>query len=448
MDIDDDSADAGADTGSTAGDKPRGGSPAQQEEAEAAEWAKFKANLAGRKEGGDKPAKDKGGKKPAAAKKAEDEAEAEADDAAAGDGDGEEGADDTGDEGDKDGAEADVDKDGDKDGAPPAKKKAAKKPKEGDKDDDTGDEGEKEGDKDDDEGEDDEGEDDEVELDAAGKKRLEAVQRQERRHKEQVEKDRKAIDAEAKKVQAVVDEWAPKIDRVVKLQKQVKTRPAAVVELLTELGLGADDFSAVGRLVYAASSEAAKDPKWKSVAQQLAKETGQTGEVAELRSMVERLSKQLEDRDARSRYEQDEARYLDSALARVKEAADAPLARIMLGKAPDKLRRELKRVAIELSQHTHGETPDHDDVLTEFERQRREQLEDAGVDVDALVATARKGKKPEAAKPERKPPRALPNAGAGAGRAKDDDEDKEPLTEAEEWAEFKRKAAERKRAGR
>jgi hypothetical protein len=370
MDIDDDSADTGEDTSA----QPRGGSPAQQDAAEAAEWAKFKAKMADRKSGGDKPSK--GGKKPAE-KPADDDAD-------------EAGTDETDDEAkgkDDDG----VDTGGAEDDAEPkATKKPAKKPAKKD-DDSDGDE-----DKGDDEkpGKDEGDDDDEVELDAAGKKRLEAVQRAERKHKETVEKDRKALDAEAKKVQAVVDEWAPKIERVVKLQKQVKTRPAAVVELLTELGLGADDFSAVGRLVYAASSEAAKDPKWKSVAQQLTKETSQTGEVAELRSLVEKMSKQLEERDARSRYEQDEARYLDSAVARVKEASDAPLARIMLGKAPDKLRRELRRVAIELSQHTHGETPDKDDVLAEFERQRREQLEDAGVDVDALRARSRSGSRP------------------------------------------------------
>lgn len=239
-------------------------------------------------------------------------------------------------------------------------------------------------------------------------KRLATVKAQEKRLREQIAKERSdaraELDAHRKQIEA---EWSPKIEAAQKfeaLAKRAKYDPASVLE---QLGLTADDFEIAARHLYARSKAGQADPKNRAAAEQATRERESADRIAAHEKKLADLEAKLTAKEQAQAFESQRGQYLDLTLKAVAND-NAPLLAKLATKAPAKARAELWQTAERLFDQT-GEFPDHEDVITAWESQRRAELEDLGID----VATSAK---PAAPAPAARPGKSLGN-GHGAAPA-------------------------------
>lgn len=239
-------------------------------------------------------------------------------------------------------------------------------------------------------------------------KRLATVKAQEKRLREQIAKERSdaraELDAHRKQIEA---EWSPKIEAAQKfeaLAKRAKYDPASVLE---QLGLTADDFEIAARHLYARSKAGAADPKNRQAAEAALRERESQDRIAAHEKKLADLEAKLTAKEQAQAFESQRGQYLDLTLKAVAND-NAPLLAKLATKAPAKARAELWQTAERLFDQT-GEFPDHEDVITAWESQRRAELEDLGID----VATSAK---PAPAAPAARPGKSLGN-GHGAAPA-------------------------------
>lgn len=243
-------------------------------------------------------------------------------------------------------------------------------------------------------------------ADADTSKRLATVKAQEKRLREQIAKERAdaraALDAERKQFEADI---APKLKAAQDfetLAKRAKYDPAAVLE---QLGLTDDDFELAARHLYARSKAGAADPKNRAAAEQAAREREAHDRIAAHEKKLADLEAKLTAKEQAQAFESQRGQYLDGALKAVAND-NAPLLSKLASKAPAKARAELWQTAERLFDAT-GEFPDHEDVITAWESQRRAELEDLGIDV---VTSA----KPVAPAPAARPGKSLGNSHGAA----------------------------------
>jgi len=263
-------------------------------------------------------------------------------------------------------------------------------------------------------------EDEGPELDAATAKRIAAVQRQEKRFREQMAKDR----AELEKI---ATEWKPKIEAAAKfeqLKSRAKYAPDAVLEAL---GLGPDDFEPAARLLYAKSQAGQKDPKNREAAERMARERESNDQLAATRRELEELKQQFQAREQQAKTQAAVADYLDKVTKAV-SVAETPLVARMLDKTPKKTRTKLHEIAVELAEET-GEAPDPMEVIALLEARRQEELEELGIDPTTVLGAAesKSESKPKTAPQGKGPAKTLTRTGAGPtaprGKAKSRDEE-------------------------
>lgn len=243
-------------------------------------------------------------------------------------------------------------------------------------------------------------------ADADTSKRLATVKAQEKRLREQIAKERAdaraALDAERKQFEADI---APKLKAAQDfetLAKRAKYDPAAVLE---QLGLTDDDFELAARHLYARSKAGAADPKNRAAAEQAAREREAHDRIAAHEKKLADLEAKLTAKEQAQAFESQRGQYLDGALKAVAND-NAPLLSKLASKAPAKARAELWQTAERLFDAT-GEFPDHEDVITAWESQRRAELEDLGIDV---VTSA----KPVTPAPAARPAKSLGNSHGAA----------------------------------
>lgn len=224
-------------------------------------------------------------------------------------------------------------------------------------------------------------------------KRLEAIQRAEKRGKEAVAKERQAFEAERAQF---LEEWQPKIQAAQQFE-QLKARArydaAAVLEAL---GYGDDDFEPAARQLYVRSQGAKADPKHREAAARMMREREQQDALSQMRQEMEKLRSEIQQRDLREQQQQQVETYLTSVTNAVTD--DTPLVRTWLDKSPQKVRRQIVAVSERLIAET-GEVPDAADVLQALEQERRSELEELGIDFTQVAkkkATTPKKKTPAA----------------------------------------------------
>lgn len=245
-----------------------------------------------------------------------------------------------------------------------------------------------------------------VDADPDTSKRLATVKAQERRLREQIAKERSdaraALDAERKQFEQDI---APKLKAAQDfeaLAKRAKYDPAAVLE---QLGLTDDDFELAARHLYARSKAGQADPKNKAAAEQATREREAHDRIAAHEKKLADLEAKLTAKEQAQQFESQRGQYLDNAIKSVAND-NAPLLSKLAAKAPAKARAELWQTAERLFDTT-GEFPDHEDVITVWETQRRAELEDLGID----VATSAK---PAAPAPAARPGKSLGNSHGAA----------------------------------
>lgn len=265
----------------------------------------------------------------------------------------------------------------------------------------------------------------EVPLDDAAKKKLEAEQLRDRKHREQLARDRAEVDAAKKKLEARETELAPKIAAGDRFEAAKAKGLRGLVELAEDFGLAPDDYEAAAQLLYARSPAAAKNPKTRPAAEaaQAKRELEQRVAAAEKRAAD--VEKKLEERDAREKESQERAKLqaeVDTYLGGIEKAGTAPLAagqtdaaplmRKFLTSAPARARALIQQTAFDLLEEGAEEAPTPAAVLAEAEKRRRADLAEQGIDPDVLLAGG-SASKDGATVDKKKPSPTLRNGGGG-----------------------------------
>lgn len=211
-------------------------------------------------------------------------------------------------------------------------------------------------------------------------KRLATIKAQEKRQREQIAKDRTdaraALDAERRQFEQDIAPRLKAAQDFEALAKRAKYDPTAVLE---HLGLTTDDFELAARHLYARSKAGQADPKNRAAAEQAIRERESTDRISAHEQKLAALEAKLTARDQAQQFESQRGQYLDLTIKAVAND-NAPLLSKLAAKAPEKARAALWQTAERLFVQT-GEMPDHEDVITAWESQRRAELADLGIDV-------------------------------------------------------------------
>lgn len=190
------------------------------------------------------------------------------------------------------------------------------------------------------------------------------------------------------------------------LKKLAKRDPIAA---LAKLGIESeDDWETVGRGAYPRTKAGKADPRAAPAVAQTTRERELAEQLAELKTRQEALDTQLKTRDAEAQTRAFVENYLDQAVKAI------PTAPSLIGKlhekSPVKARQALHQLGARMeadamkadgaTKYDPSYTPSHAEVIAEYEKTRRAELEEQGVDVAAMLAP------PKPATPEPKKPAA------------------------------------------
>lgn len=178
------------------------------------------------------------------------------------------------------------------------------------------------------------------------------------------------------------------------LRELAKRDPVAA---LAKLGIDTeDDWEVVGRGAYARTKAGKADPRAQPAVAQTARERQVDGEIAELRQQNKELVDHLRTQSAQQQSAKFVGEYLDSAVKAI--PATPSLIGRLHAKSPEKARQALlatgkamerEAMAAEgTKKYDPSHTPSHDELIARYEKNRRAELEEHGVDVDALLAPA------------------------------------------------------------
>lgn len=221
------------------------------------------------------------------------------------------------------------------------------------------------------------------EPDPATVKGLAAIDKQAARFRAEQARAKADFDLERAELARQRAEVTAKSSSFEELQKLFRADPAAA---LAKLGLDKEaDYEFVARAAFPHTKDGKKDPRSAPIAAQTAKERALESELAELREQTRALHDEFKNRDARADSEAFVNRYLDEAVKAI------PAAPSLIGtlhkRSPEKARHALLELGARIEKRD-GETPSHAEVVAEYERTRRAELEDQGVDVDVLLKPA------------------------------------------------------------
>jgi ferritin-like protein len=226
----------------------------------------------------------------------------------------------------------------------------------------------------------------EAKADPDLQKRLAVVAKHERRAKEReaavkaaIEKERGELRREREAIEREIRDAKGEIDRFAQLKDRARFDPAGV---LKALGLVDDDFGPAARQLWALTKEQAQDPRNREAAARMMKDRESEDRITRLERELAEQKKAASEHTERARAAEKAEAYLANV---IKAATDEhPLAKRLIEKSPQKSRERFAAIADELFDRE-GDLPDADDVLAEYEKRRRAELEDDGVDVAAML---------------------------------------------------------------
>lgn len=220
-------------------------------------------------------------------------------------------------------------------------------------------------------------------------KGLAAIEKQAKRFRDEQSAAKAELDVERAEIARLRAEATGKVTSIAELKKM---KP---LEVLEALGFESeDDYDVLARGAYAKTKAGKTDPRLKQQAEQTAEARDLKTTVAELRKQIEELGGEFTKRDARAQTEAFVAKWQDEAIKAIPE--EPSLIGRLAAKSPEKARDVLLTIGKYLEKQT-GETPTHAECIEEYEKYRRAELEDTGVDVAALL-------RPQADAPAKKSP--------------------------------------------
>lgn len=248
------------------------------------------------------------------------------------------------------------------------------------------------------------------EHDPQTKKGLDAIDKQAKRFRDEQAAAKRAFEQEVADTRADLARMKQQIETqltsVEDLKRQAKRDP---IGLLRKLGIETeDDWEVIGRGAFPFTKAGKADPRAAEIAARTHKESSRDSELAELRQMVNDLTEQIS-----TQSKQAEARSYVERWATEATKAIPSDRKTLIGnlhaKAPEKAKQALLEIGARLERENDNETPSHADVIAEYERTRRAELEEQGVDVDALLGAIAAPTPPKKPSPTLDP--ALPATG-------------------------------------
>lgn len=243
--------------------------------------------------------------------------------------------------------------------------------------------------------------DDEDEEEGADPKGMAQVRKAEKRMRERMASERQSFERERQQWQDDIKEIATAAKNFERLKQRAKYEADVV---LAELGLTDDDFELASRRIYARTKSAAADPKNREAVERMTREREQADRLAALEKKNNDLESRLEQQRAAEAAEREGKAYLRS-ITKAADAENAPLLKRQLEKNPSKAENALAAIAVELFDKK-GVQPSAAKVIAVYEKRRRAELEELGVDVAVIAKPVEKkpGAKPGEKKPVATPP--------------------------------------------
>lgn len=249
----------------------------------------------------------------------------------------------------------------------------------------------------------------EPEPDAQTKRGLALIDKRMAEFRDTMKAERAKFDEERAEFIRERTEWKSKGSSIEELQKLADVDPLAALE---RLGIKSDDetrWEQIGRAAFPRTKAGKADPNARKEVAQSQRERELMSQLDELKKGYEELRNEFKTRDERQTTQQFIEQYAEKAVKAI--PADKPsLIGKLHAKSPDKAKQallalgaEMERSAMQADGATKYDpmyTPSHAEVISEYEKRRRAELEDQGVDVDALL-------KPAASAPKQAPSKTL-----------------------------------------
>lgn len=217
-------------------------------------------------------------------------------------------------------------------------------------------------------------------------KALAAIDKQAKKFRDEQAAAKAEIALERAELARLKAEVTGKSSSFEELQALARRNPIAALE---KLGIESeDDWEAVGRGVFPRTKTGKTDPRTKAAADQTVRERELSAKLDAQDKAITELREQFSTRDRQAQTQAFITRYLDDAVKSI--PTEPTLIGKLHAKAPDKARQALLEIGARLEKANDGEAPPHAEVIAEYERARRAELEDQGVDVDALLKPAAK----------------------------------------------------------
>jgi hypothetical protein len=229
-------------------------------------------------------------------------------------------------------------------------------------------------------------------------KALAAIDKQAKKFRDEQVAAKRAFDQEIAEQRTELarmkQEMTSRYGSMEELQKLAEKSP---IDLLRKLrpNMTEDDWEIVGRGAFPFTKTGKADPRAAEVAARVQKETTRDSELSELRKMVSDLTEQIATQGKKVEAQTFVENWQSEAIKAIPADKPTLIARVH-AKSPAKARTALLAIGAELERANDGEAPSYGEVIAEFERRERAELEDRGVDVDALLAPSKPAPAPAA----------------------------------------------------
>ncbi len=209
---------------------------------------------------------------------------------------------------------------------------------------------------------------------------LAAIEKREKRFREEQARIKADLELERAELARIKSELTGK---ATSYEDFKKLKP---LDLIDKLGLDDDGLVALSRGAYARTKAGSADPR---AAAAVAEVTEKRATKESIESIREEIRKEFRDelakRDAAEQTKSFANKWQDDAVKAIPGDKPTLIARLH-EKAPEKARAILLSIGQHLERENDNETPTHAEVIEAYEKHRRAELEEQGIDVDALLA--------------------------------------------------------------
>src|SRR5882757_4234390 len=248
------------------------------------------------------------------------------------------------------------------------------------------------------------------ETDPETAKRLETAQRNEKRSRDQLEKQRIDMQAECEaKYAAARQQLEAHVKKLTEYNEAVAEAKRNPARLLRALGYTDADFAFAAEQLFAHSDKAGEDPKWRARAEQARKDRAEQERLDSLQKRLDAIDDEKKQTAQQAELAREAATYIES-MAKAVPAGTAVHALMTAGDTDEEraesgafVRENLARVAMELLERDSAK-PEPKAVVAELERRENLERKRRGLPpiAKAVAKPAAPAAKPAPAKPAAK----------------------------------------------